>query len=68
VKGCSKYINKSNSRDRLNSRGRYKSSRKIIRKWWKCDKAWNMKKYCTSKNIVKSNGSDDALSIEEKTS
>jgi hypothetical protein len=53
---------------RYKSKGISKSSRKYLRKCWKCGKAENYKKYWSSKNVDKENGSDDASSIEVKTS
>jgi hypothetical protein len=39
-----------------------------LRKCWKCGKVGHYKKYCRSKKVDKSKGSDDASSIEVKTS
>jgi len=50
------------------SRGRYNSAGKYLRKCWKCGKFGNYEKYYRSKKVYKENGSDDASSIEAKTS
>ena len=51
VRGHSYDINKIKSGDKLKSRGRSKSSRKIIKKCWKYGKVEHMKKDCRPKNI-----------------
>ena len=53
---------------RSESKGRYKSPRKGIRKSWKCDKSGNYKKDCRSKNVEKAKGYEDTPSTEVKNS
>jgi hypothetical protein len=69
VRGCSQERNKNKSSSgRSKSRGRSKSLGKFVKVCWRCGKEGNYKKQCRSKSVERGKGSDDAPSIEEKTS
>ena len=59
---------KKSSGVRSKSIGSSKSLRQFIRKWWKCGKVRNYKKYWKSKNVNKPKGSVDSCSTKMKTS
>jgi hypothetical protein len=68
-RGCSKERNKNKSSSwRSKSRGISKSPRKFIKVCWRCGKKGHYKKQCRSKSVERGELSDDAPSIEEKTS
>jgi hypothetical protein len=68
VRGCPQDRNKNKSLGgRSKSRDRSKSPRKYLRKYWKCGKVRNYKKYFISNKVDQSKGYDDSSSIEVKT-
>ena len=67
MRGRSQDMKNRSSRGRSKSRGRCKSLGKFESKCSKCGKVGYYKKNCESKTIDKSNGSDDAPSMETNT-